>query len=117
MPNFFTSRIDYISFAAGLAILSFAVVLLLLRRLYKTATKLKSIELAHAQLRESTAQMLNTEKLTALGEMAGGIAHELNQPLNVTKIICQGVISDIRKDRFSLEELKKDLPEVVVQMN
>jgi len=77
----------------------------------------RALERTHAELRESTAQMMNAEKFTALGEMAGGIAHELNQPLNVTKIICQGLLNDIRKDRLSVEDLKKDLPEVVIQMN
>jgi len=77
----------------------------------------KSLERAHTELRESTAQMMAAEKFTALGEMAGGIAHELNQPLNVTKIICQGLLNDIRKDRLNMDDLKKDLPEVVVQMN
>jgi len=75
------------------------------------------LERASAELRDSTAQMMQSEKLTALGEMAGGIAHELNQPLNVTKIVCQGILKDIQKDRLDLEELKVDLPEIVNQMN
>jgi len=82
-----------------------------------TSLKIKSLQHAEADLRESTAQMMNAEKFTALGEMASGIAHELNQPLNVTKIICQGILNDIRKNRFSQEDLEKDLPEVVVQMD
>ncbi len=77
----------------------------------------KSLERTHAELRDSTARMMQSEKFTALGEMAGGIAHELNQPLNVTKIICQSLLNDIRKERFSLDELKNDLPEIVKQMD
>ena len=117
MPNFFSSRIDYILFVCGLAFLFLSAVYFLIQKQIKLQESNKLLEKAHAQLRESIAQMMSSEKFTALGEMAGGIAHELNQPLNVTKIICQGILNDIRKDRLSLEELKKDLPEVVFQMN
>jgi len=117
MQNFFTSQINYTVFLFGLAVLLLSAIYFLLQKQSKTIAQLQALERAHAELRESTAQMMNTEKFTALGEMAAGIAHELNQPLNVTKIICQGILNDIRKERFSLEELKKDLPEVVIQMN
>jgi len=41
----------------------------------------------------------------------------LNQPINVIKIICQGFLRDIEKNRFSTEEAKKDLPEIMKQAN
>ena len=75
------------------------------------------LEETHAKLKESVAQLVQAEKLTALGELTAGIAHELNQPLNVTKIICQGILRDIEKNRFQVEEAKADLPQIVTQMN
>jgi len=117
MQNFFTSPTDYIFILCGVAVLFLSAIYLLLQKQFKSIVKFNSLLGDYTQLQESTAQMMNAEKFTALGEMAAGIAHELNQPLNVTKIICQGILNDIRKDRFSLEELKKDLPEVVIQMN
>jgi C4-dicarboxylate-specific signal transduction histidine kinase len=40
-----------------------------------------------AALRATQAQLLHSEKLAALGELAGGIAHELNQPLTVIRML------------------------------
>lgn len=109
MPNFSTSPIDHIFCVYSLAFLSLSGNCFFLLKYYKSRIS--------RQMRDSSAQTADAEKFTALGEMASGIAHELNQPLNVTKIICQGILKDIQKDRFSLEELKNDLPEVVHQMN
>jgi len=69
------------------------------------------------RLEQATAQLVQSEKLTALGELAAGVAHELNQPLNVIKIVCQSVLKDIERGQFSKEELGKDLPEIVNQTN
>jgi len=117
MPNFLTGWIDYIFFVYGPALVSLFAIYYFWRKQSITLSNLNALKKNHTDLQDSVAQMVNEEKFTALGEMAAGIAHELNQPLNVTKIICQGVLNDIRKDRFSLEELKKDLPEVVLQMD
>ena len=72
---------------------------------------------AHAELKDSVLRLMQVEKLTAMGELTAGVAHELNQPLNVTKIILQGILRDIEKGRFSEEEAKQELPEILIQMN
>jgi two-component system, NtrC family, sensor kinase len=45
----------------------------------------------HAQkaLREKEAQLIHAGRLTAMGEMASGIAHELNQPLTIIRMAAQ----------------------------
>lgn len=77
----------------------------------------KRVEERTKELKESQVQLIQSEKISALGELAAGIAHELNQPLNVTKIICQSILKDIEKGRFDEESTKEDLPEIVNQMN
>ncbi|MBF0106249.1 MAG: GHKL domain-containing protein [Deltaproteobacteria bacterium] len=70
-----------------------------------------------AELKEITDQFIQAAKLTAMGELTAGVAHELMQPLNVVKIICQSMLKDIEKDRFDMQDCKNDLPEIVTQMN
>ncbi len=78
---------------------------------------LKSFHTADQKLKDFAAQLVQTEKMAAIGEITAGVAHELKQPLNVMKIICQSILKDIEKERFDLASAKQDLPELLSQMN
>jgi len=100
----------------GIVLFSVCCVVFSLWCYYKTI-EAKGSPKDQVEIKESMAQLMQTEKMTALGELAAGVAHELNQPLNVSKLICQGILNDIKKGRFSEEEAKQDLPEIVNQLN
>ena len=66
-------------------------------------TELKNLE---KQNRESQAQLYSKAKLSTLGEMASGIAHEINNPLTIISIKSQKVNNQIK--RLFIEETEKN---------
>lgn len=82
----------------------------LLSRSIRYAIERKQIEEA---LREKTTQLIQTEKLSALGELTAGIVHEINQPLNAMKIACEDILLDIKKNRVNLSDVKENLDGVI----
>ncbi|MEJ2715736.1 MAG: ATP-binding protein [Deltaproteobacteria bacterium] len=62
---------------------------------------------------EREAKLVQTGKMATLGEMATGIAHELNQPLNVIKLGSDFLLKNIRMGRtISQEDLARTAHEL-----
>ncbi len=65
------------------------------------------------RLREREMQIAHASRLSSLGEMAAGMAHEINQPLTIISTAAEGILRDIRKDRFDMRLLPQDLQDVL----
>jgi histidine kinase len=58
-------------------------------------------------------QLIQSSKMTTLGEMATGIAHELNQPLAVIKTASSFLIKKVNKQEKIKDEILKTLAEEI----
>jgi PAS domain S-box-containing protein len=66
---------------------------------------------------QKEAQLIQASKLATLGEMAAGIAHELNQPLNVMKIGSDFLREMAKGKKMSDEELDMVTEEISTQVD
>lgn len=62
---------------------------------------------AEMKLREQQDQVAQASKMSALGVMASGIAHEINNPLNVINFRAQQVRSCVKEGKIAQESFKK----------
>ena len=75
------------------------------------------LEKANRELKEATSKLIHTERISALGELTSSIAHELNQPLNNMKIVCQDILRDVAKDRLEVETIPESIEDMEEQIN
>ena len=68
------------------------------------------------QLRHNNEQMVQTEKLTALGTLTSGVAHELNNPLNNISTSCQILLEELGNEASSYHrELLEAIDQQVIK--
>lgn len=58
-------------------------------------------------------QLLQSSKMATVGEMATGVAHELNQPLNIIKMASQFMLDGI-KEKYATEDFLRERTEKIV---
>jgi C4-dicarboxylate-specific signal transduction histidine kinase len=70
-------------------------------------------ERATEQLRAKEMQLIHAGRLTSLGEMAAGVAHEINQPLAIISLVAEGRLQDIQRGRFDVNMLPQELKDIL----
>lgn len=63
-------------------------------------------------LERQRLSMASTSKMAALGEMAGGIAHEINNPLTIIYGKADHLYRQIERDAFSKERILDDIQKI-----
>ncbi len=53
--------------------------------------------------------MMQTEKMASLGMMAAGVAHEINNPMQVITGVCQSLLARLDKGEVQVEDLQRYL--------
>ncbi|MGE3262286.1 MAG: sensor histidine kinase [Bacteriovoracia bacterium] len=59
-----------------------------------------------AELLEAKAHLLNSARMAALGEMAGGVAHEINNPLAIIKMVSATMTESLGQKAPDRKELR-----------
>ncbi|MBF0479495.1 MAG: PAS domain S-box protein [Candidatus Omnitrophica bacterium] len=84
-------------------------------------TERKEKELALKKMRqaydETQAQLFQTGKLATLGEMAAGIAHEINQPLGVIDFTAEFLHRCMEKKILTDDKIEKGIKDVKASVN
>jgi len=97
----YKSKVQLFAFLGGLLVLLSILVLLWRNNRHKQIAKAR-IEKAYDKLKETQAQLIQSEKMASLGELTAGIAHEIQNPLNFVNNF-----SEVNKEL--LTELKDEM--------
>jgi len=67
----------------------------------------EALKEAYYNLKQTQEQLIQSSKMAAMGQLAAGISHELNQPLTGIKGFVQAILMDLDKDSPIREDLEK----------
>ena len=67
---------------------------------------------AYNDLKEAQSQLVQSAKLASIGELAAGVAHELNQPLMVIRTTIQFLARSLKKQRLGPDDMLEHLEPV-----
>ncbi len=67
---------------------------------------LGQLEDSHRTLRDIQEQLVHSEKLASMGQLAAGIAHEVNNPLGTVLLYSNIILEDLGEDNNLREDVK-----------
>lgn len=81
-------------------------------RMYGTVQDTTASKLLEKQMQVLQSQLAHAGRIATMGEMAAGIAHELNQPLAAINLLAEGCAAGVSDGDIEEGELKQRLGEI-----
>jgi len=78
-------------------------------RTEELAKRNRDLEMALKQLRETQAHLVQSEKLASIGQLAAGVAHEINNPIGFVHSNLATLNKYTKRIRVVLDEVKRNL--------
>lgn len=77
---------------------------------------LREVEQRERTLRETQAQLLQTAKLANIGELATGVAHEINNPLNNIALFVANLDEYLQAGSINTEKARRQIKQALDQV-
>jgi two-component system NtrC family sensor kinase len=82
------------------------------RKIYHQLKKSHQVlQISHRELENAQAHLIRTEKLASLGQLAAGVAHEINNPLGTITIFAHLLLKNLADDDPRREDIKMIIDE------